>query len=56
MENHGIVCLGTDLLTAFDRLEVLESAARMTMITDLMGSPRPLTPGQLKEIDTLMNP
>jgi L-fuculose-phosphate aldolase len=56
MENHGVVCLGTDLLAAFDRLEVLEAAARMTMITDLMGNSRPLTPEQLKEIDTLMNP
>ena len=55
MENHGVVCLGTDLLSAFDRLEVLEAAARMTLITSLMGSVRPLKPDQLKEIDNLMN-
>ena len=31
LENHGIVCLGKDLLMAFDRLEVLEAAASMTL-------------------------
>ena len=53
MENHGVVCLGTDLLSAFDRLEVLEAAARMTLITSLMGTVKPLNPDQLKEIDSM---
>jgi len=55
MENHGVVCLGTDLLSAFDRLEVLEAAARMTLITSLMGTVKPLTAQQLNEIDNFMN-
>jgi L-fuculose-phosphate aldolase len=54
LENHGIVCLGKDLLTAFDRMEVLEAAAKMTLITNLAGDVRPLSGEQLKEIDGLM--
>jgi ribulose-5-phosphate 4-epimerase/fuculose-1-phosphate aldolase len=48
------VCLGKDLLTAFDRLEVLEAAARMTLITSLMGGARPLEEARLREIDAMM--
>jgi L-fuculose-phosphate aldolase len=54
LENHGIICLGKDLLTAFDRMEVLEAAAKMTLIASLMGAARPLSGEQLKEIDDLM--
>jgi L-fuculose-phosphate aldolase len=54
LQNHGIVCLGKDLLTAFDRMEVLEAAAKMTLITNLMGNIRQLSGEQLKEIDGLM--
>lgn len=54
LENHGIVCLGKDLLSAFDRIEVLEAAARMTLITGLTGSGSPLNKDQLHEIDVMM--
>lgn len=54
LENHGIVCLGKDLLSAFDRMEVLEAAAKMTLITSLMGSASPLNNEQLNQIDHLM--
>jgi L-fuculose-phosphate aldolase len=53
LENHGIVCLGRDLLTAFDRMEVLEAAARMTLIISLAGDSRPLNIDQLKGIDKM---
>ena len=53
LENHGIVCLGKDLLTAFDRMEVLEAAARMTLITGMLGGGKPLSSEQLAEIDSL---
>ncbi|MBN2812521.1 MAG: class II aldolase/adducin family protein [Bacteroidales bacterium] len=53
LQNHGIVCLGKDLLTAFDRLEVLEAAARMTLITGT-GQAKPLSPAQLEALDQLM--
>jgi len=32
MRNHGIIALGNNLLQAFDRLEVLENAAKTTFI------------------------
>jgi L-fuculose-phosphate aldolase len=51
LENHGVVCLGKDLLSAFDRIEVLEAAAKMTLYTELMGGARPLSPEQLREIE-----
>jgi L-fuculose-phosphate aldolase len=54
LENHGIVCLGNDLLTAFDRMDVLEAAAKMTLITSLMTDTKPLNEKQLGEIDALM--
>lgn len=55
LENHGIVCLGKDLLMAFDRMEVLEAAAKMTLITSLMGGGIPLNKEQLEEIDKLVS-
>ncbi|MFA6841329.1 MAG: class II aldolase/adducin family protein [Sphaerochaetaceae bacterium] len=36
MENHGVLAVGATLLKAFDRIEVLENAARMTFITQTM--------------------
>lgn len=54
MENHGIVCLGKDLLSAFDRMEVLEFAARMTLATSMMGNVKNLSQNQMQEIDKMM--
>jgi L-fuculose-phosphate aldolase len=54
MENHGVICLGKNLLAAFDRLEVLEAAAKMTLITELLKVKRELNPQQLREIDDLL--
>lgn len=36
MENHGVLAVGPTLLKAFDRIEVLENAAKMTTITQIM--------------------
>lgn len=54
MENHGVICLGQSLLAAFDRLEVLEAAAKMTLITELLKGKKELNPQQLREIDELL--
>jgi L-fuculose-phosphate aldolase len=54
LENHGIICLGPTLLAAFDRMEVLEAAAKMTLITELLKEKRELNPDQLREIDDLL--
>ena len=54
LENHGIICLGQTLLAAFDRMEVLEAAAKMTLITELLKEKKELNPRQLREIDDLL--
>lgn len=53
LENHGILTAGKNLLQAFDKLEVLENAARMTMIADLSGRKKPLSKSQSDELDRL---
>ncbi|MDQ1332417.1 MAG: L-fuculose-phosphate aldolase [Bacteroidota bacterium] len=53
LENHGILTTGTSVLNAFDKLEVLENAARMTLITEITGKKTILSRAKLREIDRL---
>lgn len=53
LENHGVLAAGNSILQAFDRLEVLENAARMTMIVDMAGTRKPLGRSRIKELDRL---
>jgi L-fuculose-phosphate aldolase len=53
LENHGILTTGTNLLQAFDKIEVLENAARMTLITELTGKKSPLTRTRIFEINKM---
>lgn len=53
LENHGILTTGTCLLQAFDKLEVLENAARMTLIVKLTGKKSSLNPIRIRELDRL---
>jgi L-fuculose-phosphate aldolase len=53
MQNHGVITLGETLFQAYDRMEVLEAIAKMTMITEILGGSRELSAEQLKEIDNL---
>jgi len=50
MENHGAVAVGTELLNAFDRIELLERAALMTVITQGIKGSRELSSEQIAEI------
>ena len=50
LENHGVLTVGESLLQAFDRLEVLEAAARMTWITLSLGRGTPLGEDRTEEI------
>ena len=50
ISNHGIVTLGTSLLQAFDRMEVLEAAAKMTVLTTLMNNSNELSADQIQKI------
>ncbi|MDP4222218.1 MAG: class II aldolase/adducin family protein [Bacteroidota bacterium] len=53
LENHGIITAGSSLLQAFDKLEVLENAARMTPIVEMMGKKKPLSKLRAHELEKL---
>ena len=53
LENHGILTTGTTLLQAFDKLEVLENAAKMTLIVKITGKEKPLNKDRIDELDRL---
>lgn len=53
MENHGVITAGNDLFRAYDRLEVLESAAKMTLLGENLGGLNYLPEDRLREIDQL---
>jgi L-fuculose-phosphate aldolase len=53
LENHGILTTGSNLLQAFDKIEVLENAARMTLIIGMTGKESPLTKERIQVIDKL---
>ncbi len=55
MENHGVLTTGQSLLEAFDRMEVLECAAKMTYYTELMYDKKELSPDALSELDRLFS-
>ncbi|MCU4156208.1 class II aldolase/adducin family protein [Carboxylicivirga sp. A043] len=53
MANHGVLAVGTSLLQAFDRIEVLENAAKMTVLTALLKDKSELTENQLTELKSI---
>ena len=53
LENHGTITMGENILKAFDKTEVLENAAQMTLIVNLCQNKRPLTKSQVLEIKSL---
>jgi L-fuculose-phosphate aldolase len=53
LENHGILTTGSSLLQAFDKLEVLETAAKMTMIVEMTGKKKPLSKSKILELNKL---
>lgn len=53
MENHGVLTLGTTLLQAFDRMEVLEAAADMSIHYRAALEVSALSDKQLESIDKL---
>jgi L-fuculose-phosphate aldolase len=53
LENHGILAVGSSLLQAFDRLEVLENAAKMTLIVEMAGKKKALTGPRVNELDRI---
>ena len=53
LENHGILTVGSNLLKAFDKIEVLENAAKMTLMTEMTGKKRPLDKARILELERL---
>jgi len=53
LENHGILTTGSSLLQAFDKLEVLENAAKMTLIVEITGKKKPLNRLRIRELEEL---
>jgi L-fuculose-phosphate aldolase len=53
LENHGILTTGSSLLQAFDKLEVLENAAKMTIIVGLTGKKKELGRTRIQQLDKL---
>jgi L-fuculose-phosphate aldolase len=53
LENHGILTTGSNLLEAFDKIEVLENAAKMTLMTEMTGKRRPLDKVRILELERL---
>ena len=50
MENHGVITVGKDLLSAFDRMELLENAAKQTIMACTIAA-NSLSKEQLDELD-----
>jgi L-fuculose-phosphate aldolase len=53
LENHGILTTGSNLLQAFDKIEVLENAAKMTLLAEMTGRKRPLDKARILELEKL---
>jgi L-fuculose-phosphate aldolase len=53
LENHGVLTTGSNLLQAFDKIEVLENAAKMTLIAELTKKKSPLTKSRILEIEKI---
>lgn len=53
LENHGVLTTGASLLQAFDKLEVLENAAKMTLIVEMMGKKKGLSMMRIRELEKL---
>lgn len=50
LENHGVLTLGKTIFEAFDKIEVLENAAKMTLITCLIGKKKELEDQEIDKI------
>lgn len=52
MDNHGVITVGTTLLSAFDKMELLENAAKQTLMAQSIAA-HSLSHQQLAELDCL---
>jgi L-fuculose-phosphate aldolase len=50
LENHGVVTVGPDLKTAYQRMETVEQFARIMLTAELLGGPRLLPRGEVQKL------
>jgi len=50
MANHGVVAYGADLERAFFNMETVEHVARITLIAELLGGPKPLPDREVERL------
>lgn len=50
LANHGAVVLGPDLRSAFHRLEMVESVAKVALVARLLGHRNPLDPAEVERL------
>lgn len=56
MERHGALCLGSDLLDAYKKLEQIEHNAKITYMAHTLGKVKTMTPEEVKKLlDTRKN-
>jgi L-fuculose-phosphate aldolase len=50
MANHGVVTYGTDLQSAYMKMETVEHFAQITLVTHMLGKQQPLECGDLEKL------
>jgi L-fuculose-phosphate aldolase len=50
LSNHGALTVGSDVMQAYYRMEVLEMYARVRLVTRILGAPTPLTADEVGEL------
>ena len=50
MERHGVVCVGSDLIDAYKKMEMVEHTAKITHAARTLGVVRPLAPPDVKAL------
>ncbi len=50
LANHGALTVGTDVMAAYYRMEVLEMYARVRLVTKIIGDPKPLSAAEVTEL------
>ncbi len=56
MKNHGVLAVGQTLAEAFDRIEVLENAAKIHLLSQWSGSQKSLSPAETIAINQMLKP
>jgi len=56
LQNHGVLTVGKDLYQAYDRMEIVEFAAKIQVITQVLGNGKGLNTQEMKAITNLFLP